>query len=878
MLLASVFAMALAGSFVCITSVRVWAQVNGGNGASDIDIGGGGGGGSFGGGAAGLGANGGGNGGAGAGGNGAGFGGGGAGVGGGGGGLPSAGSPGSGTIHGLTNTGAISGGVGGPTDGSGGGAGIGGGGGDAAGGSNGGDAGFTITNSTITNSGTVAGGAGGANGGGGGDGIGAGGAGLAGGAGGAGLNGLTINNSGTIEGGAGGPGGSPGPGGVGISGSGMTVVNSGTISGGFSSDGVTLTNAITFTGGVNSLTIASTSTITGNVAAFSAADTLALGGATNGSFDVGQIGAQYQNFGLFQKTGASAWTLTGTNATALPWTVNAGTLQVDATIANSTMIVNSGGTLAGTGTVGATTINSGGVFMPGAAASPGSSITVAGNLALRSGANYSIYLNPTTSTFANVTGSASLAGSVSANFASGSYLSRKYTILTAAGGLGGTAFGSLTNVNLPSGFTTNLSYDADDAFLNLTAILGAPSTIGLSGLNQNQLNVANAVNNSFNGGAALPPSFVGLFSLSGGNLANALTALSGESANGAQQSAFQFGNSFLSLMLDPYAENRGSGLGGADGFGPALGYAGDEGAPPAIGSAFSALDPAISSPTLAHWNLWGQAFGGGEQVSGNGSVGSHNTTGSAGGFAAGADYHISPDAMLGFALAGGATGWSVSGQGSGSSDVFQAGLYGAKEFGQAYVSGALAFGDYAMTTNRSVTLPGGDSYRANFNAQSYSGRLESGYHIAFAPLTLTPYAALQVQAFEAPAYAESAANGATSFALNYNSQSATETRFELGAWADKTIALPGGDALKLFGRLAWAHDWQSNPSIEASFIGLPTASFVVDGARPAPDQALVSAGLEWRLAKDWTLTTKFDGEFGKGSQLYAGTARVAYSW
>jgi len=853
-----------------------WAQVNGGNGATDATSGGGGGGGSFGGGSAGGGANGGGNGAPGVGGNGAAYGGGGAGVGGGGGGYPgaaAAGSPGSGTINGLTNAGTISGGVGGTTAG-GGGAGIGGGGGDSAGGSNGGGAGFTITNSTITNSGTISGGAGGTGGGGGGAGVGGGGAGSGGGAGGVGLNGLTVINSGAIEGGHGGSGIPSGSGGVGIAGSDLTIVNSGTISGGLSGDGVTRANAITFTGSVNSLTITSASTITGKVAAFSAADTLALGGATNGSFNVGQIGAQYQNFGLFQKTGASAWTLTGTNAAALPWTVSGGTLQVDATIANSTLIVNGGGKLAGTGTVGATTINSGGAFMPGAAASSGASITVAGNLVVRSGANYSIYLNPTTSTFANVAGSASLAGNVSANFASGSYLSRKYTILTATGGIGGTTFGSLTDLNLPPGFTTNLSYDASDVFLNLTAILG------LGGLSQNQQNVANAVNDSFNGGATLPASFVGLFGLSGGNLANALTELSGEAANGAQQSAFQLGNSFLSLMLDPFTENRGGGFGEADGFGPALSYAGGDGAPPPIGSAFSALakDSAISSPTLPHWNLWGAAFGGGEQVSGNGAVGSHNTTSRAGGFAGGADYHISSDAMLGFALAGGATGWSVAALGGGRSDVFQVGLYGAKEFGQAYMSSALAFSEYAMTTNRSVKLPGGDSYSANFNAQSYSGRLESGYHIALALLTLTPYEALQVQVFEAPAYRESAANGATSFALNYNAQSATDARFELGAWADKAIALPGGDALKLFGRLAWAHDWQSNPSIEASFTGLPTTSFVVAGARRAPDQALITAGLEWRMAKDWTLMAKFDGEFGKGSQLYAATGRVAYTW
>ena len=35
---------------------------------------------------------------------------------------------------------------------------------------------------------------------------------------------------------------------------------------------------------------------------------------------------------------------------------------------------------------------------------------------------------------------------------------------------------------------------------------------------------------------------------------------------------------------------------------------------------------------------------------------------------------------------------------------------------------------------------------------------------------------------------------------------------------------------------------------------------------------------QWRFARDWTLTAKFDGEFGEGSQTYAGTGRLAYSW
>ena len=47
---------------------------------------------------------------------------------------------------------------------------------------------------------------------------------------------------------------------------------------------------------------------------------------------------------------------------------------------------------------------------------------------------------------------------------------------------------------------------------------------------------------------ALPPNFVTIFGLTGGNLANALTLLSGEAATGSQQVAFQLENQFLGLI------------------------------------------------------------------------------------------------------------------------------------------------------------------------------------------------------------------------------------------------------------------------------------------------------------------------------------------
>ena len=53
---------------------------------------------------------------------------------------------------------------------------------------------------------------------------------------------------------------------------------------------------------------------------------------------------------------------------------------------------------------------------------------------------------------------------------------------------------------------------------------------------------------------------------------------------------------------------------------------------------------------------------------------------------------------------------------------------------------------------------------------------------------------------------------------------------------------------------------------------------IVNGATPAKDFALASAGAELRLVNGVTLLAKFDGEFARGSQTYAGTGTLRYAW
>jgi autotransporter-associated beta strand protein len=586
--------------------------------------------------------------------------------------------------------------------------------------------------------------------------------------------------------------------------------------------------------------------------------------------------------GGLAKIGAGTLILTGANSYTGPTFVDGGILSVEGSIASSPVLVNAGATLAGTGTAGAATILSGGTLAPGAVGTPGT-LTIQGNLAFQSGALYLVQVNPAIASNTNVSGTASLAGTVGAMFLPGTYFGRSYAILTAAGGLTGT-FDALATSGLPAAFHTSLSYTATSTFLNLRAelvpepplpVAPTPSTPSFT---VNELNVGHAIDNFFNNGGALPPAFVSLFNLSGANLANALSQLSGEAATGAQTVAFQLTNQFLNLMLDPFVDGR-SGVGGADH--PALGFAPErETMPPAISLAYASVLKEPRAPLVPvyepRWTAWGGAYGGSNRTSGDiANIGSHDLSASTAGFAAGLDYRYTPDTVLGFALAGGGTNWSLSqGLGGGKSDAFQAGVYGATKSGPAYLAAAFAFTNHWMSTDRFAV---GDHLTANFDAQSYGGRLEGGYRFATPYAGITPYAAIQAQNFHTPGYTETGLIP-SGFALSFNGRDATDTRSELGARFDRVLAVYSNAVLALRGRLAWAHDWVNDPTLMPVFQALPGASFIVNGATPAKNSALTSAGAELRLASGVTLLARFDGEFASHSSTYGGTGTLRYRW
>lgn len=376
--------------------------------------------------------------------------------------------------------------------------------------------------------------------------------------------------------------------------------------------------------------------------------------------------------GGITKAGAGTLILPTSNSYTGATNVNAGTLEVDGSIASSSLTsINSGGTLTGIGRIGATQVNGGGVFAPGAAGVPGTAMTVSGNLAFQSGAIYLVQLSPTVTTSANVTGTATLGGKVLAAFAPGSYLVRQYTILTSAG-LGGTTFASLGTTNLPAGFMAGLSYTGTNVQLNLVPTLGTSG-----GLSANQQNVAGALNNFFAGGGTLTPNFLTIFGLSGGSLSAALTQLSGEVATAPQQATFNAMTQFLGVMTDPTIDTRGDISAVGDGRSSyaddeALAYAAKRRSPDERDAyaAMAGKAPLLAATPIERWSVWGTGFGGTQTTDGDAGVGSNRTTSRVAGGAVGADYRFSPDTLAGFALAGGGTEFSVANSGSGRSDLF----------------------------------------------------------------------------------------------------------------------------------------------------------------------------------------------------------------
>ncbi len=583
-------------------------------------------------------------------------------------------------------------------------------------------------------------------------------------------------------------------------------------------------------------------------------------------------------------TGSGTLTLTGANNYSGVTNVNFGTLQLDSggsLTSSSDVNVNAGGIFAGIGNVTVPLLNiiAGGTLAPGSTSTPNGTLTIHGSLTLSSAALYMVTINGPNSSFANVTGTATLggAGLVASITSTNISLTQAYKVLTA-----GTVSGTFTTpvFNVP-GVGLLQAIDVTSAGGTVTAQFQR-AQLNASSLPSGFASFVNAIN-AASGNNTLSPQFLDLFNLPAGSQQIAALQLSGVGNSGGSAAAAAMQTSFATTALH-HQPDLGASSGGFGTFGPVLGFAPDTPLTPQQQQAYDAVTPhdAVDAlmrslnPEYNH-SVWASAYGGYSQMTGSSNIGSPTARIGGGGLASGIDFRFGSGSVLGFAMGGGDTGWNVSnGLGGGNSKIFQAGIYGSQPLGdRAYVSGALAVMYDWMSINRYVTLPSAANLTASLSAPGATARIETGYRFGVKDFNVTPYIAGEFSALRLPAYTES---GNSAFALSYAAETPLNERAELGVWAGKRFQLQDTSTLLVRGRVGYAHDWWSDSSFNANFVSLPTQSFTMTGLTPPADVGLASLMGQISYLNGMSFALQLDTEVGSSYYSLAGTGTFRYAW
>ena len=192
--------------------------------------------------------------------------------------------------------------------------------------------------------------------------------------------------------------------------------------------------------------------------------------------------------------------------------------------------------------------------------------------------------------------------------------------------------------------------------------------------------------------------------------------------------------------------------------------------PPTTGSPRSACRPAMT-PTRSsrssprRWNVWGTAYGGSEETGGDPGRRLARHHGTTPGAWSAASAIMSTTRWSASALGGGWSDFSLSdGLGDGSANTFNAGIYGRQGFGNAYVSGALAYG-----FNDVDTQPHRVRRRAQrrFRRATATPAAPRPAIVSNAAAAIAPYAAFQATAYHLPAYSETSSGQSLRPALRF---------------------------------------------------------------------------------------------------------------
>jgi subtilase-type serine protease len=153
--------------------------------------------------------------------------------------------------------------------------------------------------------------------------------------------------------------------------------------------------------------------------------------------------------------------------------------------------------------------------------------------------------------------------------------------------------------------------------------------------------------------------------------------------------------------------------------------------------------------------------------------------------------------------------------------------------------------------------------------------LEAGYGIDLGWSTIEPTAGLRYTYLRQDGFSET---GAGSIGLTTRSQTAQSLLGSVGLRLKRSFAF-GANQMTIEARSRWQHEFLDDRMVlDASFIGAPTANFVVQGPRIARDSAVLGAGLSLQAGRRLTLFADYEVRLNSDVTAHTATAGLRLTW
>jgi outer membrane autotransporter protein len=277
---------------------------------------------------------------------------------------------------------------------------------------------------------------------------------------------------------------------------------------------------------------------------------------------------------------------------------------------------------------------------------------------------------------------------------------------------------------------------------------------------------------------------------------------------------------------------------------------------------------------------WGSAYGAGGGLAGSTAAASAGMTYNNAGVAAGLQRDLGPAALVGLAIGGDTSGFSVADRGtSGDIDGFHVGGYGEVRSGGFYGQGFVGGDFYENTVNRTVQAVGEtEIVSSRFESDGLTVRVETGYRFDAGAARIVPFAAVQASVLEVGAYTETTTSGPGDFALSYGAHSTTSLQSDLGLQIDGVWAAAQAAHVTPFLRVDWLHEFDPTRGVAPAFVDFPGSPFLIQGAAAATDRARVDAGVDWNISPRVDVYLSYTGEYGGPAYASAAMAGIRFGW